>query len=92
VKEREMESKAKRKYQWEIRQTSVMGYVLAVWSESGYAHYQTFQRVSTHYQRRIRRILEGFAERGEIEVPLRIDWSEIKPGDFIKPFETEEAA
>jgi hypothetical protein len=80
------------KYQWEVRQTSVGGYVFAVWSDSGYAHYQTFKRCSTYYQRKIRRILDSFAGKGSIEIPRAIAWDEIQTGDFIRPFGAEAAS
>lgn len=74
-----------KKYSFEVARSNIGDkLILAVWSDSGFAHYEVF-RATEYHQRKIRKILYGWEARG-VKVPHKIDWEAIPKKDFVKPF------
>ena len=65
-------------YRYEITKHQHGRYVLAISSQSGFAHYKTYP-CTKYFEQLIRKTIRRFCE-----VPKQIDWSGVPSKDFIE--------
>jgi len=70
-------------YTFELARTSTSKYLLAVFVNGEYAHYQTY-KMSPYFERKIRETLYMFKCKGELKIPAKIEWDKLPKKDFLE--------